>query len=352
MGNQCCCCIAVRERVSKKKRRTTIAATPDNGATVPPGGVNLDLVAITPRIIAMGFPATGVEALYRNPCEDVVEYLSLNFGDGYRVYNLCSEPQHQYDASRFDGRVAVFPFPDHHPCPLAMIPAFVADATQHLDADERNAVCVHCKAGKGRTGLMITCLLIAAQAEADIDAASALEHYASQRSLVASGVTHRSQIRYAQYYAALRRSFGGVLPAAGGRAVVLTSITLVHLYDVLGNVAVVSVACGGVDHILRNGSGGCTFDRVDDHTMRINIAASTQPTSSPIGIAIKDDFRIELRKSSGAPVAAASIHTLFVEPEYGYLVMDKVYKHKTMPNDARMLLQYAAADGADAGVTQ
>ena len=39
------------------------------------GGVDLDLTYLTDCIIAMGLPATGKEALYRNPMEKVVEFL-------------------------------------------------------------------------------------------------------------------------------------------------------------------------------------------------------------------------------------------------------------------------------------
>jgi protein-tyrosine phosphatase len=37
---------------------------------------------------------------------------------------------------------------------------FCEDASAYLDADPANTAVVHCKAGKGRTGLMICALLI------------------------------------------------------------------------------------------------------------------------------------------------------------------------------------------------
>jgi hypothetical protein len=44
--------------------------------------------------------------------------------------------------------------------PLAMIQQFCADAAAWLAADPVNVVVVHCKAGKGRTGIMICSLLL------------------------------------------------------------------------------------------------------------------------------------------------------------------------------------------------
>ena len=37
---------------------------------------------------------------------------------------------------------------------------FCEDVQKFLDADDKNVVSIHCKAGKGRTGLMISCLLV------------------------------------------------------------------------------------------------------------------------------------------------------------------------------------------------
>jgi phosphatidylinositol-3,4,5-trisphosphate 3-phosphatase and dual-specificity protein phosphatase PTEN len=38
-------------------------------------GYNLDLTYITPRIIAMAFPASGIEKLYRNSIDTIAELL-------------------------------------------------------------------------------------------------------------------------------------------------------------------------------------------------------------------------------------------------------------------------------------
>ena len=36
------------------------------------GDYSLDLTYITPRLVAMGYPSTGFESLYRNPVEKVM----------------------------------------------------------------------------------------------------------------------------------------------------------------------------------------------------------------------------------------------------------------------------------------
>ena len=42
-------------------------------------GYNLDLTYVTPRIIAMSFPASGIETLYRNNIENVLLRLDLAY---------------------------------------------------------------------------------------------------------------------------------------------------------------------------------------------------------------------------------------------------------------------------------
>ena len=69
--------------------------------------VCVDLTYITNRIIAMGFPADGSEAIYRNDMKDVQLFLNTRHKDHYKVYNLCSE--RKYDHAKFAGRVLEFP---------------------------------------------------------------------------------------------------------------------------------------------------------------------------------------------------------------------------------------------------
>ena len=50
---------------------------------------DLDLTYVTDRVIAMSFPSSGSESLYRNSIGDVGEFLDKKHYGHYRVYNLC-----------------------------------------------------------------------------------------------------------------------------------------------------------------------------------------------------------------------------------------------------------------------
>eukprot|EP00002_Diphylleia_rotans_P035867 TRINITY_DN7866_c0_g1_i3.p1 TRINITY_DN7866_c0_g1~~TRINITY_DN7866_c0_g1_i3.p1 ORF type:complete len:786 (+),score=97.83 TRINITY_DN7866_c0_g1_i3:85-2442(+) len=159
-------------------------------------GFDLDLSYITDRIIAMGFPAEAVEGIYRNPMSEVVRFLDTQHKDHYKVYNLCSE--RKYESSRFHERVAVYPFDDHCPPPFDIIETFCQDVRAWLDLHPENVIAIHCKAGKGRTGTMISCLLLSLGSYPT--ASNALQYFALQRTLNGEGVTIPSQRRYVEYY--------------------------------------------------------------------------------------------------------------------------------------------------------
>jgi len=72
----------VRKLVSKSKKRYVDKEEE----------IDLDLSYVTTRIIAMGFPSEGSEAVYRNPLPMVLRFMKLRHGlDRVKVYNLCSE---------------------------------------------------------------------------------------------------------------------------------------------------------------------------------------------------------------------------------------------------------------------
>ncbi|KAG8384648.1 hypothetical protein BUALT_Bualt04G0139800 [Buddleja alternifolia] len=172
----------IRNLVSKKRRRMLVA------------GYDLDMTYITDRVLAMSFPAERMRAMYRNPLWQVKSVLEMRHHGHYKVYNLCIEQS--YDASHFNGCVERYPFDDNHVPPLSMIKEFCEDVHSWLSSDPKNIAVVHCMAGKGRTGLMVSCYL----AYTGMSAEKALQVYAEKRTTNNEGVSIASQRRYVGYW--------------------------------------------------------------------------------------------------------------------------------------------------------
>ena len=176
----------------------------------------LDLTYITKRIIAAGFPAIGIESMWRNNREALLGFVKQNHGTMIKIYNLCGEEGYNYHSEQVGGiSMYRFPFMDHNVCSISRIAMFCMDAalflqrmeaytkTAHYRQSEDNngkppGILVHCKAGKGRTGMMICALLTFINMFPS--GQSSIAHYNGSRVRDGNGLTISSQKRYVKFF--------------------------------------------------------------------------------------------------------------------------------------------------------
>jgi phosphatidylinositol-3,4,5-trisphosphate 3-phosphatase/dual-specificity protein phosphatase PTEN len=183
----------------------------------------------------MGFPSSDMEGLYRNPIGEVYRFFELRHKDNYKLYNLCAE--RDYDHSKFHGRVSRYPFEDHNAPPINLIVQCCADIHQWLAEDENHVVGINCKAGKGRTGLIICCYLMHSKVVLDSD--EAMLYYGSRRTKDGKGVTIASQQRYVRYYNQVL-NMGGTPPEP--RLLMLKSVRLHTIPDFSGDPYIIIIS--------------------------------------------------------------------------------------------------------------
>ncbi|XRB02085.1 phosphatidylinositol 3,4,5-trisphosphate 3-phosphatase [Pycnococcus provasolii] len=171
---------------------------------------DLDLVYITPNIIAMSCPCEGRREYYRNPLREVARFLQERHKQAFHVYNFCPELPYRHEP--LGGRVTCFDVQDHTPPRLAQLCRFCSECFDFLidnsntgDAmlDVTRVAAVHCRGGKGRTGTAVAAyLLYSGQCST---ANEALDLFARRRTDLTKsgklqGVKNPSQRRYVRYF--------------------------------------------------------------------------------------------------------------------------------------------------------
>ena len=160
---------------------------------------DLDMSYITEKVIAMGFPSTGMQTLYRNSLSDIIKFFKTKHNDIVKVYNLCIEKDRIYNKNIFPhSKVGLFPATDHNPSPIKLILEFCIDICLYLMKNPKGIAAVHCKAGKGRTGVMICSYLVFSGLCKNSE--QAFRYYGRMRTKNNTGVTIASQRRYIRYF--------------------------------------------------------------------------------------------------------------------------------------------------------
>lgn len=196
--------MSLRHLVSKNKRRYN------------EHGFDLDLVYVRPGLITMGYPATSIEASFRNPVKHVLRLFNSVHAEKYWVFNLCSEVKRRYHPSLFNNRVSYYGFEDHCPPPINLLIDAVNQAMNLYSTCPDVTLAIHCKAGKGRAGTVAICILLAmaymqdsareiSDSSNDCLLADTLADYARTKTYDGKAITIPSQLRYLQYFNSLMR---------------------------------------------------------------------------------------------------------------------------------------------------
>ena len=156
---------------------------------------NLDLSYITPRIIAMAFPGTGITSLYRNKLIDVADFLNQRHSNNYLILNLSG---YVYDIGKFHKVIHKTEWLDHHSPPLDLLFDLIKIIHDYLLENDKHIIVINCNAGKGRTGTLICCYLLFSGRFNNIN--DAFDYYTLKRFNKGFGVTHASQKRYVNYF--------------------------------------------------------------------------------------------------------------------------------------------------------
>jgi len=144
--------------------------------------------------------------------------------------------KYEHDRLGGDQNTAVdFPFDEGNAPPFALLLQFCQDVDRYLSGDSKRVVAVHCKHGKGRTGVAVSCYLMYSRQAAT--AADAMALFAYKRTNNQRAVTLPSHIRYINYFERfLRDNWWPMRPLREGVVLTLQHVRLTTIpqFDVTG----------------------------------------------------------------------------------------------------------------------
>ena len=279
---------------------------------------NLDLTYITPRIIAMAFPASGIKQIYRNRLEDVSAFLNEKHHLNYMILNLSEK---DYDTSKFQGEVFHFNnWPDHHSPSIELLFTIIHKMHTYLSQNFTNSVVVHCNAGKGRTGTLIcSYLLYCGRFDTPQDA---FDYYSLKRFSSGEGVTNPSQKRYVEYF--YKAIVSKRMPIPKVREIIKIESNCCPYMD-YETVSPFCVIHNYENKIIYNNEDNCSTVKVNDITSKDGRGI----------VFTKDDFALEIcgdvmvslfhyrMVTSSKMFGRVSFNTAFVDAECNEIVFKK-----------------------------
>ena len=137
--------------------------------------------------------------------------------DTYMVWNVAGSSTSQYDTTLFGGRVVALRFVGYLCPPLMMLMEACASIHNWLKADNANVVAIHCRSGRGRSAVLLSCVLAWRAAHGGDGSTNPLEwlsHLSQLRGEDESTITLPSHRRYLHYVAEI---LGGLRPSSCGR---------------------------------------------------------------------------------------------------------------------------------------
>eukprot|EP01103_Thecamoeba_quadrilineata_P019206 TRINITY_DN7678_c0_g1_i1.p1 TRINITY_DN7678_c0_g1~~TRINITY_DN7678_c0_g1_i1.p1 ORF type:complete len:1533 (-),score=269.53 TRINITY_DN7678_c0_g1_i1:227-4825(-) len=160
--------------------------------------VDLDITYVTDRVIAASFPwPERSNHKQKNTQESIFKFLQEQHGHHYMIFNLCAEQKYKHTV--FRNKVKEFDFIYKQSPSFEMLIQAVKELDDWLEFHPMNVALLHCRNGRGRVGMIISCWLIFSNKCAS--PSEAIRKFCECRmDDKEKGLCIPSQMRYVHYY--------------------------------------------------------------------------------------------------------------------------------------------------------